>query len=112
MSNCTRCGGIIPNNLISCPVCLVAKNDRAFAEAQAAFLLRVRTGEWSLRVFRDTKGRQHILMFGGADVAFCQTPRTTAAKKIKPMPYDDPALKFVCEDCRTALEKAMETLPV
>lgn len=108
--NCPACKAYVPDNLLSCPNCAIAKSDAATIAAQAEYLQRVRSGQWDLRTCRAADGTNHIQMFG-TDKAFCGYVLTLEKRRRDWLKWGDEKINMMCTRCRIEVKRAMEDLP-
>ena len=96
---CKTCGLAIPDNLVSCPKCVIKANDAALRQFQFDPLLKIAKRQGHL-ICHPSKSGNHVQMFG-ADVAFCGEPVSAPKHKRRYIELDD--LKNVCTKCRVEL---------
>lgn len=101
--NCARCGRIIPDRKLSCPVCLEAAGEKASFELQQSMLPRVMAGEVQFNVCRTANGRVHIQLFGTRDRAYCGKKLPVAEKTRWRSAYASITDQVTCGACQTEL---------
>jgi hypothetical protein len=108
---CEKCHAVIPDNLMSCPVCALAQSDAAVREAQGEYLRRVLRGEWAFITCRDTNGTNHLRMFGvNVDRSFCGQTLTIEKRKLGRVEWESKNFDFVCAGCRVEVKRLTEDL--
>ena len=103
---CSACFSTIPDNLIACQSCAIAKSIDLIRSWQHKHVPAVKSGRLPLRIFRSGPGARHILMFESS-VAFCGCPEPPRHQRDY-KPYGAQGYDVLCGACRYELQKVME----
>jgi hypothetical protein len=105
MMTCPVCHSIVPDHLLTCPVCAQRKSDTAMLAAQLEPLRKVLRGEGPLTI-RAINGKRHVQMFAGK-ITFCGLMVDERHRRsFLDWGIDDTG--SICSDCLRAVTEAMQ----
>jgi hypothetical protein len=102
---CATCRKPVPEHLIACEACTIAKSNAAVWEHQKMFVRDVESGKWPMKLGKraPTDLVLHIVMFDAGGRAFCGEMARTRPNKA-PLYYSAEALAGCCAGCVERLE--------
>src|SRR5262245_14696236 len=106
---CAVCRNPIPDNLMICPLCTLAKDDAATLDAQSEYFIRVLRGEWEFVTVKDTDLVRHVRMFGmGVDKAFCKKSLIIDRRRMGRVSWHNTdEIEKLCTGCRIEIKRIM-----